>query len=112
MRLIDADALYRKVKTECNPYGKPTIGFEDGIRVMNWIEQSPTVDEWISVNDKLPPAAETVLFTGTNLVGERFRAQTGYYNLEVWVAENIGIVNATFTVTHWMPLPELPKENS
>ena len=68
--------------------------------------------QWISVNDRLPPAAETVLFTGTSLVGERFRAQTGYYNLGVWVAENIGIVNATFTVTHWMPLPELPKENS
>ena len=24
-RLIDADALYRRIKTECNPYGKPLI---------------------------------------------------------------------------------------
>lgn len=45
MRMIDADALYRRVKAECNPYGKPSIGWEDGKRMMEWIEHAPTVGE-------------------------------------------------------------------
>ena len=43
MRLIDADALYYKVKCKCNPYGKPTIDFESGKKVLDWIEEAPTV---------------------------------------------------------------------
>lgn len=30
MRLIDADKLYKRMKAECNPYGKPSIDFENG----------------------------------------------------------------------------------
>ncbi len=74
-RLIDADALFRKVKTECNPYGKPTIGFEDGKRVLNWIEQAPTVGGWISVKDRPPKIGDTVLFTGLSSFGTRFILQ-------------------------------------
>ena len=44
VRLIDANALYRKVKTECNPYGKPTIDFESGKKVLDIIDNAPTVD--------------------------------------------------------------------
>lgn len=42
-RLIDADALYRRIKTECNPYGKPTINFDDGNKVMDIIVNAPTI---------------------------------------------------------------------
>lgn len=44
MRPIDADALYREVKTECNPYGKPTIGFDDGKKVLELIDAAPTIE--------------------------------------------------------------------
>ena len=44
MRLIDADALYRRIKTECNPYGKPTIDFESGNQVLDIIDNAPTVE--------------------------------------------------------------------
>ena len=44
-RLVDADALFRKVKTECNPYGKPTIEFESGKKVLEMIENAPTIIE-------------------------------------------------------------------
>ena len=44
MKLIDADALHRKVKMETNPYGKPTIDYDSGVKVLEWIEQAPTVD--------------------------------------------------------------------
>ena len=43
-RLIDADSLYRRVKTECNPYGKPTIEYESGCKVLDWIDSAPTID--------------------------------------------------------------------
>ena len=44
MRLIDADALHRKVKTETNPYGKPTIDYDSGVKVLGWIGKAPTID--------------------------------------------------------------------
>ena len=44
MRLIDADALHRKVKTETNPYGKPTIDYDSGVKVLEWIDKAPTID--------------------------------------------------------------------
>ena len=43
MRLIDADALKKAIKTECNPYGKPTIDFESGKKVLKLIDNAPTV---------------------------------------------------------------------
>ena len=43
-RLIDADALYRKVKMETNPYGKPTIDYDSGVKVLEWIDKAPTID--------------------------------------------------------------------
>jgi hypothetical protein len=53
-RYIDADALYCRVKEKTNPYGKPTLDYESGVKVLNMIEQTPTADvvevkhgEWI-----------------------------------------------------------------
>lgn len=43
-RLIDANSLHRKVMMETNPYGKPTIDYDSGVKVLEWIEQAPTVD--------------------------------------------------------------------
>ena len=40
MRLIDADKLYDWVRRECNPYGKPTIDFESGNRMLDMINRS------------------------------------------------------------------------
>ena len=42
-RYIDADELYRKVKTATNPYGKPTIDYESGVKILNMIKRMPTV---------------------------------------------------------------------
>ena len=42
--LISRSALYRQVKTECNPYGKPTIDFESGNKVLDLIDNAPTVE--------------------------------------------------------------------
>ena len=43
-RLIDANALHGKVKMETNPYGKPTIDYDNGVKVLEWIDKAPTID--------------------------------------------------------------------
>lgn len=49
--LISRQDAIRWVKTECNPYGKPTLDFESGKRVMEHLEQMPSADrpqgEWM-----------------------------------------------------------------
>lgn len=47
MRLGDLDVLARAIKTECNPYGKPTIDFESGKKVLKIIDDAPTVEQTI-----------------------------------------------------------------
>ena len=64
--------------------------------------------EWISVKDRLPERVEVIAFS----------AQYGDY-LIGWIAEAedsdtgavcIGDGVELYEVTHWMPLPEPPKE--
>lgn len=33
------DKIYSHVKRECNPYGKPTIDFESGKKILNYLDQ-------------------------------------------------------------------------
>ena len=37
--LISRQAAIRWVKTECNPYGKPTLEYESGKRVIEYLER-------------------------------------------------------------------------
>ena len=39
---ISRQAAIRWVKTECNPYGKPTLEFESGKKVIKHLEQMPS----------------------------------------------------------------------
>ena len=43
-RYIDADKLYTKIKTETNPYGKPSLDYESGVKVLDIINRQPTAD--------------------------------------------------------------------
>ena len=109
MRTVDADALYRKVKAECNPYGKPSIGWEDGQRMMEWIEHAQTVGGWISVKDRLPENETEVIIIVQHKIGW-YRA-FAWHDEYGWhsSAEEFGDGESDF-VTYWMPLPEPPKE--
>ena len=42
--LISRQAVIRWVKTECNPYGKPTLDFESGKKVIEHLEQMPAAE--------------------------------------------------------------------
>ena len=57
-RYIDAEELRRRVKEKTNPYGKPTLDYESGVKVLNMIDNAPTADvapkiegEWVQSED-------------------------------------------------------------
>lgn len=51
--LISRQAAIRWVKTECNPYGKPTLEFESGKKVIEHLEQMPSAQpepaQWVQM---------------------------------------------------------------
>jgi len=98
MRLIDADALYIWVKTECNPYGKPTLDFESGKKVLSMIDRMPTIESeqhWIPVEERLPKAYEDCLWTTTD-------GRVVFYYCDGMFSK----------YTAWMPLPKPYREKN
>ena len=61
---------------------------------------------WISVKDRLPEDDATYLVYGRNGYGIAFAI---YYGDGEWLTCD-DLTNITRFVTHWMPLPEPPKE--
>ena len=64
------------------------------------------VQEWISVDDRLPQDDSDVLAYLS--IGEEGRIYPANYAKGVWF-DCIFDMPVTESVTHWMPLPELPK---
>lgn len=64
--------------------------------------------EWISVKDRLPDCAEPVLISHSD--GDmRYISIADIDPCGMWSDQNYEII---YTVTHWMPLPEPPKEDA
>ncbi len=77
--------------------GQKTLGDIADYLIANGV----TVQEWISVNDRLPEKDEIVIIcTDKNFIyaGELI-GDTWFLDNDSWTA----------TVTHWMPLPAPPK---
>ena len=75
-------------------------GWEDGI-----------ANQWISVEDELPPICKTVVFLVS--VYGRINIHLGdrINDSNIWDSISAGIINNGISnkVTHWLPIPELPK---
>ena len=65
-----------------------------------------TVQEWISVDDRLPEDDSDVL--AYSRIGEEFRIYPACYSNGVWF-DCVFNAPATDTTTHWMPIPNPPK---
>lgn len=107
MRLVDADALIKWInESRCADCPDKQ---EDRCAACQWddaimsIETAPTVGGWISVKDRLPETGRLALVYGS----------AGAMTIARHIANNEWLVPGIFsTVTHWMPLPEPPKEVS
>jgi hypothetical protein len=96
MRLIDAD----KLKEELS-YKSPAPDFDmDGV-ILGVIDEQPTASPWHRVEEEpKEPGKQYVVW-----------ASKGYAYCDKWLGDRWLISSvAPETVTHWMPLPEPPKE--
>lgn len=92
-RYIDADALRSRVKAATNPYGKPSIDYESGVKVLAMIDQQPTADvvprsevekwyhEYHAIRDKLKQ--EKMYHRATEKLADRCCAELQTANSEV-----------------------------
>ena len=99
MRWIDADKLKEAFETDgfLSPY------------MERMIDACPTVNEWINVKDRLPEIGKEVLVCydfGRMMV----TALDGYWGTERLFWKYNNWITNPISVTHWMPLPEPPKE--
>ena len=105
MRAIDADAL----KKELAPYEENDFSQQIDV-ILKIVDAQPTLtapNEWVSVEDALPPNMDDVLVVVQNN-GECWTV-TGYYSntSNVWYAMLNG-QDTQMDVLWWMPLPAPP----
>ena len=78
----------------------------NGVRADHLIANGVTVQEWISVKERLPELHTKVLCCGAK--GGRFIAETSEWGEgHLYWTKKDG--KGCSEVTHWMPLPEPPK---
>ena len=119
---ISRQAAIRWVKTECNPYGKPTLDYESGKRVMKHLEQMPSAQpeqRWISCSERLPDRFGKMLVTfipgtlWTYVIIANYSDLMGIAKPCFWIG-NVGkndFANITSQVVAWMPLPHPYRED-
>ena len=78
------------------------------------LENGVTVQEWISVKDRLPDSCGfPCLLCGENSFGQIrvFEGFIGYmeHGKREWHSNQKDVDIDVWTITHWMPLPPLPK---
>lgn len=66
------------------------------------------VGKWIPVTERLPEVGQKVLFSYMGCIKKRPRIFIGWYNGKQWDS----LFATEYDVTHWMPLPEPPKEET
>ena len=112
-RLIDADALVKYIEeTKCE--------WNEKTAPISWNHAYDSFSGWISVNDRMPEQAGYRCLVAAKFIDGTyclFTAFTGYREPGWWTYENLFMeeepnnkVHHDFKVTHWMPLPEPPKE--
>ena len=73
------------------------------------IDAAPTVNDWISVNDRMPDNGQDVLVYIDDK--EESRITGCNYDNGVWYDCVMNCEIVIPNITHWMPIPEPPKED-
>ena len=74
-------------------------------RIKDIVQEGEKMD-WISVKDRLPDKFQPVIICRSNKAGEK-KVEAGMLDVGEWW-KIYG--TRTKSVTHWMPLPEPPKD--
>lgn len=131
MRTIDVDKLVDAMTGACNIFDAHGVDTTIARTLITIADKAPTVGEWISVESRLPVETHSIFwrFHGTEkwssamwkeqsdkvLVTVAFKDGT---KLVTTGETHDGVWHTTISrtlepeVTHWMPLPEPPKEVS
>ena len=117
MRLIDADALLEQMKHRRDYVGR----WSDPVCL---VEDALTISGWISIKDRMPKLGQEVLVYAigkiNGFIGDRVYAICKCYiqhilpsspGHEVW-STLWQYFHTDYEITHWMPLPEPPKEKT
>ena len=112
MKLCDLDEIKICVDRQyenCHGYsGSKKAIYREAILAVKSILHSAksidgvTVQEWVSVADKIPPDQEEVLVLTQSKNGVR-NVDKGYWSLDHFIHRGRS------EVTHWMPMPAQPK---
>jgi hypothetical protein len=78
----------------------PIPVFENLLRT-SAVDVDKYVPQWIAVKDKLPDE-----------IGKVLVIDNGKVDINSWAGKYEGWYYANKNITHWMPLPELPKEKN
>ena len=125
--MIDGDALLRKICGDSCGCEPDECGYIDEYRherckAGQYVANAPTVNEWISVKERLPEKQVPVLvcvppysdgeeayFRHVGMAYYTYSGRGGFWaGTDGNVYGAIGIIHEP---THWMPLPEPPKED-
>ena len=107
MRLINADALSIAVMDAFS------IGDVDEDVIWGLVQDAPTIQQpgWISCAERLPEYDREVLVYDRGMIRVYCLHRSKYLRNDVWEDEQ-GSYQAFEDVTHWMPLPQPPKEGN
>ena len=92
-----------------------SLNFEEAIYLADYlVKNGVTVQEWISVDERMPDACGfPCLLCGENSFGQIrvFEGFTGYMERgkREWHSNQKDVDIDVWTITHWMPLPQPPK---
>lgn len=112
---ISSTLVYAKTNDKMFPYkpdhdifsGDPIgrlAAYEDTGLTPSEIMDGKLLTGWIPVSEKLPEPGERVIFMLDNFVGEGYLLANGNWE------RHHGIYPFSDNPTHWMPMPEPPKE--
>ena len=68
------------------------------------------MSKWISVKDRLPDEDEKILFLTNNKQYRLGKRMCKYWVCDNDASSNSAVAYITSEITHWMSLPEPPKE--
>ena len=92
--------IQEKIQKKAGGFGKLAPVFLEGAKFA-------LENQWISVNERLPPEEKDGLSIKVLVVSTKGKIDFSRYdyNMKGWISPVLDI-----EFTHWMPLPELPKE--